>query len=310
MLKHVLSGGRGRSSVELSQQPLVDASPPRALIAGTVFSIRSIVAHRGLLLLLVRRELKARYKDSALGFVWSLIRPLSQLLIYYIAIGKFLGAERAVPSFAIFVFTGLCVWAFYSEMLTLSTSSILSNAGLVKKIYVPRELFPLASLGSALFNFSLQFVILLLAILITEPPPFFTPDVALVPLAFLVLVVFSLAIGLLLAAANVFLRDIKHLVDVAILVLFWASPMVYSFDMVSEALRGSWLEQVYLANPITIIVITFQRGLWAVGANDPAIDWPTDILPRLLITLAISVLLLWFSQRVFARLEGNFAQEI
>ena len=271
---------------------------------------RFLIAHRGLLRLLVRRELKARYKDSTLGFVWSLIRPLSQLLIYYIAIGKFLGAERSVPSFAIFVFTGLCVWAFFSEMLTSSTSSILNNAGLVKKVYLPRELFPLASLGSALFNFAIQFAILLLAILITEPAPWVTPDIALLPLAFLLLVVFSLALGLFLAAVTVFMRDIKHLVEVAILVLFWASPMVYSYDMVAEALKGSWLEQLYLANPITIIVITFQRGLWAVGANNPEIAWPTDLLPRLLIMLAASTLLLWFSQRIFARLEGSFAQEI
>ena len=138
---------------------LISAAPPRGAIRGTIFSVKAIVAHRELLGLLVRREIKARYKDSMLGLLWSLLRPLTMLLIYYIAIGKFLGAERSIPEFAIFIFTGLTAWGLFSEIISLSTNSIVSNAGLIKKVYVPREIFPLSTVGSAGFNFLTQFAI-------------------------------------------------------------------------------------------------------------------------------------------------------
>lgn len=294
----------------LLDEPLLSASPPRSLLAGTARSLRDLVQHRELLVLLVKRELKSRYKDSALGFVWSLMRPLAQLLIYYVAIGKFLGAERQIPSFAIYIFTGLCVWSLFSEGLSSTTTSIVDNSGLVKKVYLPRELFPLSALGSALFNFAVQFLVLLAAVLLTQPFPFITSEFWMVPLAFLGITLFTLACGLLLAALNVYLRDIKHLVEVLLLVLFWASPIVYSFTMVHDALAGNWVEQVYLANPVTIAVIGFQQGMWAAGAASSAIVWPPDMLLRLVGLIVVSVALIWFSQRVFSRLAGNFAQEM
>ncbi|MHB1172989.1 MAG: ABC transporter permease, partial [Lacisediminihabitans sp.] len=116
--------------------PLVTAGPPRGWIIGTSYSIRAIWGHRELLGLLVRREIKARYKDSSLGLIWSLLRPLTQLLIYYVAIGKFLNAERSVPDFAIFVFTGLTIWTLFAEVLSGATTSIVANSGLIKKVYL------------------------------------------------------------------------------------------------------------------------------------------------------------------------------
>jgi ABC-2 type transport system permease protein len=289
--------------------PLVDVAPPRKLISGTVFTARAIWAHRDLLKLLVRRDLTSRYKDSALGFLWSLVRPLTLLLIYYVAIGKFLSAERSIPMFAIYIFTGLTAWTFFSELITGMTNSIIANAGLIKKVYVPRELFPLAALGSALFNFAVQFVVLIGATIALGQFPL-TLEILYVPAAFLVLMLFAIALGLVLAAANVYLRDIQHLVDVALVVLFWASPIVYSYDAVHQILQGNWVEHLYLLNPVTVVVIAFQKGLWVAGSTNPALEWPPDLALRLLITGLVSLALLWFAQRVFARLEGNFAQEM
>ncbi|WP_255371603.1 ABC transporter permease [Cellulosimicrobium sp. CUA-896] len=130
------------------------------------------MAQRELLDMLVRRELKARYKDSTLGFVWSLGRPLAMLLIYYVALGQFLGAARSIPQFAVFIYAGLTAWNLFSESLTAGTGSVVANSGLVKKVYLPREVFPLSSIGSALFNFSIQLVILLAAtVLVGQFPP-------------------------------------------------------------------------------------------------------------------------------------------
>ena len=128
--------------------------PAVAGFGGTFGIVREIFAHRQLLDLLIRRDLKSRYKDSALGFVWTLIRPLTQLVIYYFVIGQILGAARSIPEFAIYVFSGLTVYGLFSEIVAAPPPRSSANAGLIKKVYLPREIFPLASVGSALFNFA------------------------------------------------------------------------------------------------------------------------------------------------------------
>ena len=115
-------------------------------------SIEDVTDQREMLDLLVRRDLKAQYKDSALGFLWSLARPLMQLAIYFVVLGQFLGAARGIPDFAVYIFTGLTAMGLFTEIAVGGTGSILANAGLVKKVYVPREVFPLASLGSGLLQ--------------------------------------------------------------------------------------------------------------------------------------------------------------
>ena len=287
-------------------QPLVVASPPRGLIAGTKYSLNALKAQRELVGLLVQREIKSRYKDSALGVVWSLFRPLVQLMIFYIAVGKFLGAERSIPEFAIFVFAGLTAWGLFYEVLQGATGSIVSNAGLIKKVYLPREIFPLAATGSALFNFGVQFLVLLAATVVLGRAPL-TLEFFYAPLAAVLLLAFAFAIGLLFSAVNVYFRDMQHLVEVLLLVLFWASPIVYSYEFVHKLLQGNWLEQIYLANPITIGVMGFQRGMWIAGTDQM---WPADLTLRMVLLTFLSIALVWVSQRIFARLEGNFAQEI
>ncbi|MFJ3391461.1 ABC transporter permease [Leifsonia aquatica] len=294
--------------------PLERVGQRSAFVGGTRRSIADVWAHRELLGLLVKRELKARYKDSSLGIVWSLFRPLAQLLIYYFAIGQVLGAARATPDFAIFVFIGLTMWGLFAEIVTGSTTAILANAGLVKKVYLPREIFPLSAIGGALFNFLVQLVVLAIAIVLLASVPFaWNTNLLLAPLAVVTLVVFATAIGLFLSAVNVYLRDTQHLIEIAIVILFWASPIVYSYTYVHKLLQGNWLEQIYLANPVTIAVISMQKALWAAGSvSEGALSqvWPPNLGIRLLITLAISLVLLWLSQRVFSRLQGNFAQEL
>lgn len=289
-----------------SSSELTSPAPPHGLIAGTLFSVRSIFQQRELLGLLVRREVKSKYKDSALGLVWSLLRPLTQLMIYYIVIGQFLGAARAIPEFAIFVFAGLTAWTLVSESISSATSSIVGNSGLIKKIYIPREVFPLAAIGSSLFNFFVQLGILIVATLVLGQFPL-SWDLLLLPLGFALLLVFGTAVGLFFAAVNVYMRDIQHLVEVLLVILFWASPIVYSYKFVTAALGGGLLESLYLSNPITLGVMAFQKALWSAGATEV---WPENLEIRILIALLVSFVLLWISQRVFAKLEGNFAQEL
>jgi ABC-2 type transport system permease protein len=272
-------------------------------------SITEIFAHRQLLGRLVNREIRARYKNSSLGVVWSLMRPLAQLIIYYVAIGQFLGAARNVPDFAIFVFTGLTIWSLFSEIVSSGTGSILANAGLVKKVYLPREIFPLAAVGGALFNFVVQFTVLVVATIVLGRLPL-TPNLLYLPLSIALMVVLGTAIALVLSAVNVYLRDVEHLIDIFLMVFFWASPIVYSITFVHGALRGSWLEQAYLANPVTLAVLGMQKAMWVAGVQDPNQFWPDNLALRMCIALVVSIIALFFAQRVFSRLQGNFAQEL
>ncbi|MFF1878078.1 ABC transporter permease [Leifsonia sp. NPDC058230] len=301
-------------AASIENLPMQYVGQKSGFVRGTRRSFADIWAHRELLGLLVRRELKARYKDSSLGIVWSLFRPLAQLLIYYFAIGQVLGAARQTPDFAIFVFVGLTMWGLFAEIITGSTTAILANSGLVKKVYLPREIFPLSAIGGALFNFLVQLVVLAVAIFVLSSVPFAPGiNILLAPLAVVTLIVFATAVGLVLSAINVYLRDTQHLVEIAIIILFWASPIVYSFTYVHKLLGGNWLEQLYLANPVTIAIISMQKALWAAGsdpASTPPQYWPAHLALRLLITLVVSLVLLWLSQRAFSRLQGNFAQEL
>lgn len=293
-------------AARLEHEPMRLAGPRLAFVGGTVQSLRDIAGQRELLDLLVRRELKAKYKDSSLGFLWSLFRPLALLLIYYIAIGRFLGAARQIPDFAVFIYTGLTAWSLFSETLTAGTGSIVANSGLVKKVYLPREVFPISVLGSTLFNFVIQLGILVLATFAVGKPPV-GDRLLYFPLALAVLVVYALAFALLLSALNVYLRDVQYLVEIALMIMFWLSPIVYSWGMVLSQGIPAWAETLYSWSPMTLVIMGFQQTFWVAGDGTPV---PDDLTTRLGIALAAGVVFLWLAQRIFARLQANFAQEL
>lgn len=272
--------------------------------------IREIFQRRELLRLLVRRDLQSRYRDSVLGFLWTIIRPIIVFLMYYVVLGKFLRAAEGVPDFAIYLFSGLTLYGFFAEMVVGATGSILSNSGLVKKIYLPREIFPLASIGGAGFMFLVQCLVLLGAAIIMKALPapvemlWFFPSVGLI-------LIYGLAAGLFLAAVNVYLRDVQYLTDLLMMLAMWGSPIVYTWAMVSSAFQTmqlpSWLFEVYINNPVTLGVLGFHRAFWSGGT---AADYPPELGLRMLIAALIGVVLVYLAHRVFTRLQGNFAQEL
>lgn len=290
----------------LVEQKLTSVVPPSGLFRGVTFASSEIWGRRDLLQLLIARDIKAKYKDSSLGVIWSFGRPLVQLLIFYVAIGKFLGAERSIPQFAIFVFTGLTAWLLVSETLTVTTTSIVSNSGLIKKVFLPREIFPIAAMGASIFSFVVQFLVLLIATVVIGQFPL-SLNLFYVPASILMLVIFCAAVGMTFSALNVYFRDVQHFVEIGLLVLFWASPIVYSYDLVTKYLGSGPLLDLYLANPITIGILGFQKGMWLAGANS---EWPADLMLRIGIMTIVSLVFLWLSQFVFNKLQGNFAQEI
>jgi ABC-2 type transport system permease protein len=298
---------REQRYARLAELPLQRIGSNDGGFRGTIAALREIFGRREMLDLLIRRDLKARYKDSALGFLWSLVRPLTQLVIYYVVMGQFLGAARGIPDFAIYVYTGLTAFGLFSEAVSGSTASIVNNTGLVKKIYLPREIFPLASVGASLFNFAIQLCILFIATIVLGRFPLTWNVFYAIP-SFLVILIYALAIGMLLAAVNVYLRDIQYLVEVGLMLLLWASPIVYSWTMVRDTVRHAAVVDTYLGNPLTLAVLGFQKAIWIGGATTAA--YPDHLLLRLGVAGVIGLILLFVAQRVFARLQGNFAQEL
>ncbi len=272
--------------------------------------LREIFGRRELLGLLIRRDLQARYRDSFLGFLWTVIRPLIQFLMYYIVLGQFLRAAEGIPNFAIYLFSGLTLYVFFNDMIAGSTGSILNNAALVKKIYLPREVFPLASVGAAAFMGAVQLGVLLVAAIIFRALPdpvqmlWFFPSL-------LIVAVYGLAFGLLLSAMNVYLRDMQYLTEVVLMLAMWASPIVYSWAMVKDVLHRfslpDWFIEVYAANPLTLGVLGFHRAFWGAGTDA---DYPAQLGLRMLVATLIGFVLLWIAHRVFVRVQGNFAQEL
>ena len=272
--------------------------------------IREIFRHRQLLWLLTRRDLQVRYRGSSLGFLWTLIKPLIMLATYYLVLGQILGAAKGIEGFGIYVFTGLTIYMLFSESVGAAAGSIVNNAGLVKKIYVPREIFPLASVGGALFLVGMQFLVLVAAVVASQSWPDLGGIVYFLPSVLLVLI-YSLALALVLSVLNVYLRDLQYITEILLTLLMWASPIVYSWQMVRDVIARfglpSWLLEVYTNNPLTLAVLGFHRALWGGGT---AADYPPDLWLRMLIAGAVGIIVLMLAQVVFQRRQGNVAQEL
>ena len=271
-----------------------------------VESIREIVAHHELLLNLVRLELKAKYKASALGFAWSLVNPAMYLVVFYVAFDVILGA--GIPRFPIYLLCGLLVWNFFTAAVMTGTGSVVAGQGLVKKVWFPREILPLASVGAALVHFFLQLLVLVIALLLVRHPVGWV-EIPMLPLALFDLIVLAAGLALLLSAANVYLRDMSHFVELALMAWFWLTPIVYAFSQLTQAIGGR--ASVALLNPVTPIVLVFQRALYGSFGHvlDPHLTamW---YLRNLVLVMVGALALAAFALRVFNRLEGNLAEEL
>jgi len=286
------------------------AATPRTFTHRTTMRerVREIIAHHELLLNLVRLELKSKYKASALGFAWSLLNPAMYLVVFYVAFDVILGS--GIPRFPIYLLSGLLVWNFFTTALNSGTSSIVAGSGLVKKVWFPREVLPLASVGAALVHFFLQFTVLIVALALLRHPIGWS-ELPLLPLALVDLILLAAGLSLLLAVANVYLRDMAHFVELALMAWFWVTPIIYPFTQLTKALGGHTV--IALLNPVTPIVLTFQRVLYGEFGKTPVI--PADLtfgwyLRNLGIVTAGVLLLLVIALRVFSRLEGNLAEEL
>ncbi len=275
-----------------------------------------VLDRRFLLKLIVRKELRVRYRGSVLGMAWTYVKPAVQFGVYFLAMGIIMNQRETVPDFAVYLFSGIIVMNFFSEGFTNATRSILWNAPLINKIYLPRELFPVASLWVSVIHFFPQFVVMVIASVISGWRPMPLELLAGV-LGFAIVGMLALGLGLIFGAVNVYFRDAENLVELIAMVATWGSPVLYHWSLVRNALPD-WLWPIYMLNPLTPAVELFHYAFWFGATGRPALlPEPNGMAPIVEnlwtwggIAFAIAATTVFVGQLVFRRLERRFAQEL
>lgn len=274
------------------------------------------IRERFLLRLLVRKELRVRYRGSALGMLWSYVKPAVQFIVFYIALGVFLQLNRDTPAYAVYLFSGIVVVNLFGEVFGNATRSITGNQALVSKIYLPSELFPWASMIVALVHFLPQLLVLVVGALLFGWLPSTTAAIAF-GLGIVILVVFTMGLGMITAALNAAYRDVENFVDLIVMVATWLSPVLYRISMVQEAIGGTIWWWLYQLNPLTIVVELFHTAFWrytpevveGVAAN-PSLAGPGEPFGLWWAGLLIAVATFVIGTVVFERSKRRFAQEL
>lgn len=282
--------------------------------------LADVFRRRYLLRLLVRKEVKVRYQGSLLGMGWSYIQPITRFGVYFVIIGIVLAMNRRVPNFAVHIVAGMTLIHFFSETFGSTTRSVVKNKSLVRKVGLPREMFPVAATLVSAVNVIPGMVILFIVAVVTG----WHPTMDLVPsalLGFSITATWAFGLGLLFSAFNVYYRDFSKVVQIVTMLLPWSTPMIYDYARVADvfAERQWWALELYLANPMTNAVMLFQQAFWIPTVDDrglskPGALDPLDMAPNLyergLVILVLGVLLVWFAQKAFSRLEASFAEQL
>ncbi len=281
---------------------------------GRVGGLLDVFRRRYLLKLLVRKELRVRYQGSPVGLAWSYVKPAVRFAMYFYVIGLLLG-PRSLENRALHIFSGMIMVSFFTDALTSGSRSVVKNKSLVRKINLPREMFPVASIAVSIYHMIPMYVIALVGCLLSgwhpDPMAFVAAGMALA-----IVLTWGLAVALLLSAWNVYFRDVSNVVDVIQTIVTWTVPMIYPFGVVMDRLADAHqvAYQLYLASPLCQAVLLNNRAFWIPSLSNPkaalTAELPTYLFERGAVMIALGLLLLWFAQVVFARLEGRFAEKL
>ena len=272
---------------------------------------RDILARRELVWILVVRNLKIRYKQSVLGFFWSLLAPLLLIVIYalFAAILRF---NTGRPHYLQFLVIGIVIWQFLAMCLNDSLGAVVGNANLVKKTAFPRLILPLAMVSANFINFLLSWCVLLLYLVLVGMP---FEALWLLPLAMLLQIALCLGMGLLIATSNVFFRDTEHILGVGTLAWFFLSPVFYPAAMqleqlerlaATQAFLPAWTANLAFLNPMTLILWLYRRALMGAALDDVGSLTAGQVAIGVLVTAAVLALGL----AAFVRCDPKFGDEL
>ena len=245
---------------------MVDRASERATLAGT---LAGLVRYRELAKNLVLKDLKLKYRGSVLGFMWSLVNPLVMIGVYTVAFKYIL--RTSVEGFVFFLLLGILPWSFFAGSASMATGAIIDSGGLMKSVTFPRAILPISIVLFNLAQYLLTVLVFLpLMLVIYQVPP--SGPMLLYPVFLALQVLFTIGVALLLAAGTAFFRDIRHLLEIALSILFWLTPIVYPLAQVSERMR-----MLILSTPLSPFIVAYQQifyyrtwpdmTVWVVGVS-------------------------------------------
>lgn len=266
-------------------------------IKNLISSTREIFEYKELLINLTSKELKLKYRNSALGFFWSFLNPILLMLVYTFAFTYIIPINE--PHYTVTLLAALLPWNFFTAAVQGSTGSIVSNSNLIKKVYFPREIIPLSLILSNFVNFIITLTILFAAIAISHIKIGWVA--LLYPLVLILLLLFSIGLSYILSALNVLYRDISHFVEILFMLWMYLTPVIYTYDRVKAMHVSHYIKLGFLLNPMTLVI---ESGRDLLLKNTLPSIW------YLVGLVIIDFVLIVFGNKVFRKIERVFAEEI
>jgi len=253
---------------------------------------KEIFDYKEMLISSVKKDLRSRYRGSFLGFLWTFINPLMQLVIYSIVFPYLL--KMSEENYPMFVFVGLLPWIYFTSSIQMSTTCVVGNANLVKKIYFPRMILPISVSTTGIVNYIFGLVIVFPALILTGVK--LGPSVLFLPVVMLVNYLFTTGFCLFLSAAYVFFRDLEHIISIVTMAWFYLTPVVYSLKIFPEN-----VQEILKINPMTQFVSAYRDVLMYSRLPSPS---------GFLYVTVLSVIVFVFGAFVFDKLQKSFAEEL
>lgn len=247
---------------------------------------------------LIWRDVKVRYKQTALGVIWVVMQPLLSTLVFSIFLGRFAGVPSDGIPYPLLVFAGLLPWTFFSGALSASSSSMVGSAHLITKVYFPRMILPAAAVGARLLDFLISFAVLGCLMIYYGVP--FGSRMLLIPVLTILVILLSLAVGMWSAGMNVKYRDVGVVLPVLTMLWMFSSPVVYPSSIVYTSGMGSTAKFIYSLNPLVGIIDNFRAALLGTAFNWRALG----------ISAVITIVALVIAAFHFKSMERRFADII
>ncbi len=259
---------------------------------------KELYKYRELLWNLTKKELKVRYRGSILGIFWSLLNPVIMTLVYTFVFSIIL--KSPIEDFSIFLLSALIPWNFLASSLNVGIDSIVGNSHLINKIKFPREILPLSITFSNFINFLLELVAFFIFLIFMGYK--FYKLLYLLPLIILIQIFLVVGATLIVSSVNVYFRDIKHLLNIFMVIWFFATPIIYNIGIVPEKFR-----YLMIINPMTVFTILYRNIFYFINFPE-SLSFPS--LRTLLLCLSLSITILIFGYYLFNKLSPRFAEEI
>ena len=253
---------------------------------------KNIYQYRELLKTNIKKEIRGKYKHSFLGVLWSFLYPLLQLAVYAIIFPLIL--RNTQDHYVIFLCVALIPWNYFTTIVTQSTGTIIANGDIVKKVYFPREILPISVVTSQLVNFLISTIIILAFVLFSGMG--ISKYILFYPVILLIQYIFSIGVAFIVSSATVFLRDLEHLISIAMMMLFYATPIAYSADTIPANFSF-----IITLNPMAHILNAYRDIFYYQRMPQ---------LQTLAIIFAISVALFVVGYAIFNKLQKCFAEEL